>query len=648
MNRIQNLEKKLKKTNPDSANRLILLEELFWETINTDYQRSVRINREIFELATAKNDEKGLALHTMNQSIFNFFKPDPDKALHHLLESMKKFNEMGDPRWEAWSKFFLGLLHWSFGELEKGYEFTSQALNLGEEANDYLIRAWALNMLGGYYYDIQDYSESLTYFRKAFTIFRNDDVPEGLTRSLNGIGNNYHALGEFKKALSYQNKSLAIFNDYTNPQAKSRTLNDIARVHCSLKEYDRALMHFRQSLKLRREINHTTGIVTTLLDLGDLYFQLKQYDQSVASFLEALPLSEQINTRPKSRCAHEGLAKAYRELRRFEKAIDHCQKFHAIEKEVYCEAAENKMQYLKATYERNASQKEAEIYRLKNVELKSKNNQLEKLLNELRATQTQLVQAEKMAALGKLVAGICHELNTPLGTINSAVDISNRCTHHISEELETHETLDDIRESKRYRNAREILLSNSEIITNASDRIAKIINSLKSFSRLDEAPFQKVDLHESLESTLLLFEYDIKDRITLNRNYGDIPQLQCYPGELNQAIMNLLNYAANSIKGSGTITVKTYFENENIHIKISDTGKKVPLEKMQRLFDPSFTHDGARVKVDLGLCTSYNIIKKHHGDIKVKSNTKRGSTFTIILPLHPGKIHRQVKKANGA
>jgi PAS domain S-box-containing protein len=258
---------------------------------------------------------------------------------------------------------------------------------------------------------------------------------------------------------------------------------------------------------------------------------------------------------------------------------------------------------------------------------------LEKALRELRETQVQLVQSEKMAALGKLVAGVVHEMNTPIGVIRSAADVSARSVSTIMEVMEKSQTFDEIRNSRKLQGSLKALQNDVPVALAASERITRIVNSLKSFARLDEAVFQTTDLHEGLESILTLIEQDLEGRISVVKEYGEIPLLACYPGELNQMFMNLLTNAVQAIKGNGTIMIRSFVEKGNVHVQIKDTGIGISSERIKELFDPSFTKKGHRVKAGLGLFASYNIVQKHQGEIKVESEVGKGSTFTVILPM---------------
>jgi signal transduction histidine kinase len=256
----------------------------------------------------------------------------------------------------------------------------------------------------------------------------------------------------------------------------------------------------------------------------------------------------------------------------------------------------------------------------------------ENALSELKETQSELVQSEKTAALGKLVASVAHEMNTPVGSLSSAADVTSRSVSRISQVLEDSQSCDEIKNNSQLQKALKVLRDTESITTAACERITKIVGSLKNFARLDEAAFQKADLHVGLESTLTLMEPDLRGRIEVVRRYGDVPEINCYPGELNQVFMNLLANAAQAIKQSGTITIRTFKEAESVVVEITDTGVGISPERMRGIFDPGFTKDGKRMKAELGLFTSYRIVQKHRGQIKVKSEVGKGSTFTVILP----------------
>ena len=266
------------------------------------------------------------------------------------------------------------------------------------------------------------------------------------------------------------------------------------------------------------------------------------------------------------------------------------------------------------------------------VELEKKNQELEKAMLQLQETQEQLIMKEKMASLGNLVAGIAHEINNPIGAVHSASDTMKRAILKIKSYMEQAKDINDLHQDKRLLKTFHLLEENSQVSIIASERITKIVKSLKMFARLDEADFQSANIHEGIDSTLTLVHHEIKNRITVEKQYGAIPEVQCFPNELNQVFMNLFVNAAHAIKDTGKIFIKTSTDGTTVTISIADSGEGISKENLSKIFDPGFTTKGVGVGTGLGLSISYNIIKKHQGEIKVNSSEK-GTEFLITIPI---------------
>ncbi|MEW5978406.1 MAG: ATP-binding protein [Acidobacteriota bacterium] len=254
--------------------------------------------------------------------------------------------------------------------------------------------------------------------------------------------------------------------------------------------------------------------------------------------------------------------------------------------------------------------------------------ELERKNQELQEAQTQLVQAAKLAAMGQLVAGVAHEINTPLGTINSNFDVTERILKRMKEHIAGLEE-DSRSKLSSLADTLEPLLKLNQL---ACSRIVRIVRDLKNFARLDEAEFKEANLNEDIESTLTLIQHELKDRIQVVKELGPLPAIPCYPNRLNQVFMNLLINACQSINGRGEIRLKTWVENQHVCISISDTGSGIKKEHLERIFDPGFTTKGVGVGTGLGLSISAQIVRDHQGKIEVQSEVGKGTTFVISLP----------------
>lgn len=252
----------------------------------------------------------------------------------------------------------------------------------------------------------------------------------------------------------------------------------------------------------------------------------------------------------------------------------------------------------------------AELYQ-KNIQTVK---ELQNTLKELKETQIQLINSEKMASLGQLVAGVAHEINTPVASIKSNNGIVAKLLGSI-EDGELKEMLTDI----------------NEIDKEAVNRISNIVTSLKKFVRLDEAELQEADINKELDLTLELIRHETKNRIDIIKNYGEIPAIKCFPNMLNQVFTNILINACQAIEGKGSITITTEYKDKKLVVKIKDTGKGIPKNQLNKIFTAGFTTKSSGVGTGLGLAICTKIIEKHHGEIIVNSEEGKGSEFVITI-----------------
>ena len=265
------------------------------------------------------------------------------------------------------------------------------------------------------------------------------------------------------------------------------------------------------------------------------------------------------------------------------------------------------------------------------TEKKIASEELRKANRELRETQAQLVQSEKMASLGNLVAGVAHEINTPVGAIHSMHDTLMRAVEKFRQTIEA-EFPQEYRDNRALQSILKVISDANRVIATGTERVTEIVRSLRSFARLDEAEMKKADLHEGIENALTLVHHDLKNRINVVRHYGNIPPIVCYPGRLNQVFLNILVNAAHAIEGAGEITITTFVEGDRAHVAIRDTGVGIPKENLKEIFDPGFTTKGVGVGTGLGLSICYQIIRDHKGEIRVESQVGEGTTVTVVLP----------------
>ncbi len=250
---------------------------------------------------------------------------------------------------------------------------------------------------------------------------------------------------------------------------------------------------------------------------------------------------------------------------------------------------------------------------------------------ELRSAQDRAVQSEKLASLGQLVAGLAHELNSPLGTLISGTDLIARTAAILRENVSCGDGID-----RRTRRALDALERSSKSTTTAVARLEELLGGLKRFTALDRSNLQEADVHELLDTTITVMCDGQWDQVELERRYGDLPRIMCYPGQLNQVFLALVRNAMQAMEDGGTLTLSTDAPVEGrVRIVVADTGRGIPREDLDGIFEPGFRSGGGRVRLGWGLVTAARMVQEHGGRVSAESEVGRGSQFTVLLPTRP-------------
>ena len=243
---------------------------------------------------------------------------------------------------------------------------------------------------------------------------------------------------------------------------------------------------------------------------------------------------------------------------------------------------------------------------------------------ELQDTQAQLMQSEKMRSLGQLVAGVAHELNNPIGFVHANLQLLDGYIERLVAAQENGGDAETPREA-----IRKLLARSRE----GTERVKGIVLNLRAFSRMDQAELSDVDLNEELDRTLGLMEPRLRGGVALEKDFGDLPAVRCYPAQLNQVFMNLVMNACDALEGKGTIEVRTRPANDGVSLEITDDGPGIPSQVRERIFEPFFTTKPVGQGTGLGLSISHGIVERHGGSLSVECPPGGGTTFRIQLPL---------------
>lgn len=282
------------------------------------------------------------------------------------------------------------------------------------------------------------------------------------------------------------------------------------------------------------------------------------------------------------------------------------------------------------------------------AQFKQASEALQREIDERKQLESQLVQSEKLASLGQLAAGVAHEINNPIGFISSNLGALDGYFKQLQTMLDAYreaeavitsgevlERLGQLREKVELEFLREdipLLIKESK---DGINRVGQIVKDLKDFSRVDSnQEWQWTNLQQGIESTLNIVANELKYKADVVKEYQTLPDIECLPSQINQVIMNLIVNASQAMGPErGTITLRTGLEGETVSIEVADTGSGIEPECLQKIFDPFYTTKPVGQGTGLGLSLSYGIVKKHRGDISVRSEVGVGTTFRVELPV---------------
>ena len=291
-------------------------------------------------------------------------------------------------------------------------------------------------------------------------------------------------------------------------------------------------------------------------------------------------------------------------------------------------------------------------------DLERSRNELAEANRQLRENQTQLLQSEKLAVIGQLAAGVAHEINNPVGFVLSNMGTLAEYADSLVNLLSAYKNFEDCVQSgvpEKVFQALESLRQQKEAIdldfiledleslvaesADGAERVGRIVQNLRDFSHLDRQQRMPTDINAGIDSTLNIIWNELKYKVQIEKDYGDFPEVVCFPMELNQVFMNLLMNSAQAIEDRGTIAIKTYRQEDFVYVAISDTGNGMSPEVQQRIFEPFFTTKEVGEGTGLGLSMCHTIIAdKHGGEITCESERGKGTTFTLKIPVGDNEL----------
>ncbi|MDH2915316.1 MAG: ATP-binding protein [Gallionella sp.] len=310
-----------------------------------------------------------------------------------------------------------------------------------------------------------------------------------------------------------------------------------------------------------------------------------------------------------------------------------------------------------------------DLLKVMEQKMRANTDELEKAYTQLKSSQMALVQSEKMASLGQMVAGVAHEINTPLGYVQNNVAIGQELFLQIQSMMAEYEALVDkllndqaseeqvavqmqlVAEMRNDVNTQEMLGEMHGLMSDSLygiDQISELVLNLKNFSRMDAAANDSMNVNDCIESALNIGRNVLKNKVEVVKELGVLPKISCAPSQLNQVFLNLFTNAAQAMEAQGMLTIRSWYAEGSVYISVEDNGKGIPQENLTRIFDPFFTTKPVGEGTGLGLAITHQIIHQHGGEIRVESQVGEGTRFSIKLPATSSETVQPILKAVAA
>lgn len=599
----------------EPRDRVDALVALAWHLRLNDAGRAHELAGEARELARTHGYALGQAraARTMAMSIRDREQLRQMAALAH--EAKDLFDEAGDDAGRAGARDFLSSLCEHVGDLATGLDYALDALSIARRLNDPTRIGYALSSVGGTLAASGQLEVAIDRLKEALAIFEDLDDDLGTNSLCSRLARVCSRAGRHEEALTYAERCRELSSTRHDEWGVATALIVMAELRLSADQATDAERLYREALHaLHTEPSRWFVGVEAQVPLGRLLMNRGELAEARHLLEDALErVRGHSMTVMMEAAAHEALAELDERESRFESAIHHLRAVQNLRTRIAESDARNKLAQVEVRAEMEAAKKDAEIHRLRYV--------------ELRAMQSKLVESERMAMLGKLAAGTAHELNSPLGVLHSNAELTHSAVDRLVAITLEHPEL-----GKRAARLEAALASCRTTTKQALDRIADIAQSFLRFSQLDQADRRAFDVREGLTSALSVMAPLIPAGVTVERQLEDVPTIEAWPRELNHAFLTVLRNAVQAIDGEGTVMVETRRDGDGLEVRVRDSGRGMSAEEVASLFDVSWAADGARTKMRLGLSAAYTTMQKHGGNIEVDSAPGRGTTFTFRFP----------------
>ncbi|MBS1658101.1 MAG: tetratricopeptide repeat-containing sensor histidine kinase [Bacteroidetes bacterium] len=608
---------------------------------------------------------------------------ESDSAIQLATRALQAASQLHFSRGEAQSKFLLGKSFIYKSNYVAGMQWIVQARKDYQSLHDERGMA-ACSFQEGIvsYYTNKTYTEALKDFNESRDSYRllGDSLMTSVSTYL--IGLCYSDLGNYLKAEEELRSALASKKAIGDDHGYYECLGGLANVLLATGRYEESSKFHKECLVFFEKEENLAGVAQAHLGLGKVSMATNKDDSALNFLQKAFSEGKQSSYSPVILNSSQLLYENFEKRMDYKNALFYLKQYYAARDSEF--NADNARKIAALQYDLDLTRKQSQIdrlsqqrqtdrifqilllagiavllfflvlwyqrYRFKlktNQQLEKINEDLNNTMTTLKKTQSQLLLSEKLASVGQLTAGVAHEINNPINFVTGNISPLKRNfaalknllqkIEELKEGTDPQSKLAEIESLKKEIDFDYTMEESEKLLSGieeGSRRTAAIVKGLRQFSRIDEDTKKLANINEGIESTLLLLQNKLKfQNIEVVPSFGDIPQIHCFPGQLNQVFMNLLTNAIDAIGSNGKIFIITALEGDRLKISVRDTGQGMPEEVKKKIFDPFFTTKEVGKGTGLGLSISYGIIEKHNGTIEVRSEPGKGTEFIILLPL---------------
>ncbi len=570
------------------------------------------------------------------------------EAIPLLMEAIEFFDQTEEREGSATYRGMLAALYSSQGNYEEAYALALSNLETARALGNNEGIGWILHGLSGAYLELGDSDSALSHAMEALSTFSAIGHVSGQARAHSGVGTALRALGRYDEARGHHEVSLQLFEEEGDLLGKSRAFHDIGLSAFVCDDFEEALEFHDKALELRRQIKNRQAECTSLIERGRSLIKLGRAEQAFKALHTAREISEELDLKPKLFQVHLALSDACEAIGDTANALEHFRLYHEVHEEVLGSQVTGRIQSIQVRYEAEKAQRDAEIERLRNVELNEKNEQLESLLAELKKAQSRLVQSEKLASLGRVTSGIAHEIKNPLNFVINFAELNLELLADMGAVLEERkaELPPDI--NSMFGDDFETVLENIARVIENAKRADGIVKSMLGHVRHTGGTHRPTDvnalLKESVEATFGATDGD--DGIAISWDIDPkVETIDLTAQSMQRVFVNVLDNARYSILGRAsmeengfepTIDIKTKRLPGMVQVRISDNGFGIPAENCTRIFEPFYTTKPTGEGTGLGLSLAYDIVTQGHGG-SMAAISKEGEGATLVVTLPNGK-----------